>query len=219
MKIKRYITIGDVHGCYQELAELLAKVNPGADDQVVMLGDLVNNGPDSHRALALAREVGAICILGNHERRLLLSRQPGSRTRLRRIDQNTILQLTEEDWDHMKQMVLHHYVPELDTVFVHGGFLPHQPWRDQPPEVVTRIQVVDKQGRARKRSRSPQAPHWSLLWQGPPFVVYGHTPRPQYSRLKWSIGIDTACAQGGFLTAFILPAGEIVQVAARRRYV
>lgn len=32
------------------------------------------------------------------------------------------------------------------------------------------------------------------------------------------MGIDTACVHGGQLSAFILPQGEVVQVAARRRY-
>ncbi len=218
MSIERYIAIGDVHGCHEELHELLEKVNPGPRDQVIMLGDLVNNGPDSHRALVLAREVRAICLLGNHELRLLRYRRAGVSKKLKKTDLKTIPQLTDEDWDHLTRMMLHYYVPELETVFVHGGFLPNHPWMDQPASVVTRIQVVNELGRPRKRSQSPGSPHWSELWEGPPFVVYGHTPRPHYSRLKWSIGIDTACAQGGKLTAFILPAGEIVQVPARRPY-
>lgn len=218
MKIKRYIAIGDVHGCHEELNELIEKLAPGGDDQIILLGDVVNSGPDSHRSLALARQVGAICLQGNHERRLLNYRQTGIEKGLKKTDRATIRQFTEEDWTHLEQMPLHHYVPEIDTVFVHAGFLPSQPWQNQPPRVVTRIQVVDEQGRARKRSKAPDAPHWSTLWKGPPFVVYGHTPRSQCRRLEWSIGIDTACVQGGQLTAFILPQNEVVQVAARRRY-
>lgn len=178
MKIKRYIAIGDVHGCHEELEELLQRIAPAEDDQIILLGDLINNGPNSHRALALARQAQA-SLQGNHERRLLAYRQTGLRKKLKKADQSTILQLTDEDWDHLEQMVLHHYVPEIDTVFVHAGFLPGQPWQDQSAKVVTRIQVVDEKGRARKRSKARQAPHWSTLWQGPPFVVYGHTPRPQ----------------------------------------
>lgn len=218
MKIERYIAIGDVHGCHEELQELLEKINPGPADQIVMLGDLVNHGPDSHRALTLAREAGAISLLGNHEHRLLLYRQTGDPKKLKKMDRRTLPQLTGEDWAYLEKMVLTYHIPQLETVFVHAGFLPDQPWEEQPAEVVTRIQVVDKRGRARKRSKKPGAPHWSTLWEGPPFVVYGHTPRTQYQRLEWSIGIDTACVQGGFLTAFILPAGEIVQVPARRPY-
>lgn len=216
---KRYIAIGDVHGCHEELEELLEKVQLGPNDQVVMLGDLVNHGPDSHRCLALAREADAICLLGNHELRLLHYRQTGDPKLLKKMDRKTVRQLTADDWAQIERMVLHHHVPELDTVFVHAGFLPDQPWGSQPAEVVTQIQVIDKRGRPRKRSKSPKSPHWSTCWSGPPFIVYGHTPRPQYVRLESSIGIDTSCVYGGALTAFILPAGEIVQVPAHRSYV
>src|ERR1019366_8355763 len=96
------------------------------------------------------------------------------------------------------------------TVFVHGGFLPGSPWRTQIARVVSRIQVVGPDGEPHKRSEFPEARHWSELWRGPPFVVYGHTPGPQPVRLKWSLGIDTACVQGGALTACILPGRQLV---------
>lgn len=208
-----------MHGCHEELRELLERIGPGSRDQVIMLGDLVNNGPDSHRSLALAREVNAVCLLGNHERRLLLHRRTGNQKLLKKIDRKTIQQLTAEDWSHLEKMVLTHHLPDLETVCVHGGFLPDRRWEAQAAETVTRIQVVDEKGKARKRAASPKSPHWSELWEGPPFVIYGHTPRAQYKRLKWSIGIDTACVQGGMLTAFVLPEEKIVQVAAKRPYI
>ena len=46
----------------------------------------------------------------------------------------------------------------MNTVLVHGGFLPGEPWQRQPAEVVTRIQVVDRDGRpgeAVRRARRP----------------------------------------------------------------
>jgi hypothetical protein len=49
-------------------------------------------------------------------------------------------------------------------------------------------------------------------------VVYGHTSRPETYKLKWSLGIDTSCAMGGSLTAYILPEKRLVQVKARQRY-
>jgi len=73
-------------------------------------------------------------------------------------------------------------------------------------------------GQPCKRAEAPAAPSWADLWNGPPFVVYGHTPRPEIYKRKWSVGIDTACAMGGHLTAFILPEKRFVQVKARRLY-
>jgi hypothetical protein len=103
-------------------------------------------------------------------------------------------------------------------VFVHGGFLPGRPWRGQPARIVTRIQVIGPDGEPHKRAEYPNAPHWSELWNGPPFVVYGHTPRDEPARTKSSLGIDTGCVAGGKLTACIFPGRELLQVAAREKY-
>jgi len=127
-------------------------------------------------------------------------------------------QLSGKDWDYIESMKLTYEDEELGVVFVHGGFLPDRPWQRQPARIVTRIQVVGKDGEPHKRSEMPDAPHWSTLWSGPPFVVYGHTPREEVARTKWTLGIDTACVLGGSLTAYILPEKRIVQVKAREAY-
>ena len=214
----RLIAIGDIHGCHTEFAELLSQLELKAGDRVVLLGDLVNRGPESARVIDTARSIGAISLLGNHELRLLKFRKTGDRKYMKEHDLETFDSLRPEDWSYMEAMQLTYYEPELNTVFVHGGFLPGEPWQRQPSEVVTRIQVIDKDGRARKRADAPEAPVWADLWGGPPFVVYGHTPRPEVYKLKWSIGIDTGCVMGGALTAYVLPERRIVQVKARQRY-
>lgn len=57
------------------------------------------------------------------------------------------------------------------------------------------------EGTAQAASEYPDAPHGSEKRMGPPFVVYGHTPRSR-----------------GALTACILPGREVVQVPAREVY-
>ncbi|HVU36024.1 MAG TPA: metallophosphoesterase [Opitutaceae bacterium] len=214
----RLIAIGDIHGCYAEFADLLARLAPARDDQLVLLGDLVNRGPDSGRVIDLAREARAIALLGNHELRLLRYRKTADKKLLKEGDLDTFNRLRPADWAYLETMALTHEQPELNTVFVHGGFIPGQPWQKQPAEVVTRIQVIDRYGRPAKRAEAPEAPAWADLWSGPPFVVYGHTPREDVYKLKWSVGIDTGCVLGGFLTAYELPEKRFTQVKARQRY-
>ncbi len=214
----RIIAIGDIHGCHLEFAELLERLELAKDDRLVLLGDLINRGPDSLRVLDLAREHRALSLLGNHELRLLNYRKTRDTSFLKEADAETFQKLRQEDWAYLEAMPLTHHVEELNTVFVHGGFLPDQPWQKQPASVVTRVQVVDRDGKARKRAEAEGCPAWADLWSGPPFVVYGHTPRPEIYKLKWSVGIDTACVMGGFLTAYVLPEKRFVQVRARRRY-
>ena len=214
----RLIAIGDIHGCHLEFAELLARLELTSDDRVILLGDLVNRGPDSAKVVALAREHRLTALLGNHELRLLKFWRSGDTKSLKEGDLATCRQLKPDDWAFLDRMRLTFEVPELNTVCVHGGFLPSQPWQKQPAEVVTRIQVVDARGQPAKRADEPLAPSWADRWCGPPFVVYGHTPRPEIYKLKWSVGIDTGCVLGGHLTAYILPEKRFLQVKARQRY-
>lgn len=214
----RVIAIGDIHGCHVEFAELLTRLSPTRDDRLILLGDLINRGPDSTKVIDLARANNAIPLLGNHEFRLLNYRRTRNPAFRKENDQETFNQLRPEDWTYLESMLLTYHVEELNTVFVHGGFVPGEPWQKQPASVVTRVQVIDREGRPRKRADCPEAPCWADLWNGPPFVVYGHTPRPDVYRLKWSVCIDTACVMGGCLTAYILPEDRFVQVRARRRY-
>jgi serine/threonine protein phosphatase 1 len=215
----RIIAVGDIHGCATEFEDLLGKLALTKHDRLILLGDLVNRGPESGRVIALAREHAHHSLLGNHELRLLNYRKTGDPSHLKRSDHETLKQFSDRDWAYLAAMPLMHHVPELATVLVHGGFLPGRPWRHQPARVVTRIQVVGPDGEPHKRSEHPEAPHWSELWRGPPFVIYGHTPRREPALARWSLGIDTACVQGGALTACVLPGRTLVQVPARQIYV
>ncbi len=42
----KYLIIGDIHGCYEEMQQLLDKVGLNAEDQIIALGDIVDRGPD-----------------------------------------------------------------------------------------------------------------------------------------------------------------------------
>ena len=214
----RLIAIGDIHGCHEEFAELLSLLELKPDDRLILLGDLVNRGPDSHHVIELARAHRAISLLGNHELRLLNYRRTRDLKYIKEHDLETFDQLRPDDWTYLEKMLPTYEEPALNLVLVHGGFLPGQPWQRQPAEVVTRIQVIDRDGQPRKRADAPDAPFWADLWNGPPYVIYGHTPRPEIYKLKWSLGLDTACVMGGHLTAFILPEKRFVQVKARQRY-
>ncbi len=214
---ERIIAVGDIHGCHSEFAELVEALELRGGDQLVLLGDLVNRGPDSAAVIDLARKTRAISLIGNHELRLLRHRRDPGTFGLRNGDAETFAQLKPTDWNYLEAMPLTHFDKDLNTVFVHGGFMPDEPWNRQPAEIVTRIQSVSD-GKPCKRTDAPDAPLWADLWNGPPFVVYGHTPREEVHKLKWSLCLDTGCVLGGYLTAYILPEKRLLQVKARKRY-
>ena len=60
--------VGDVQGCYRELELLLTQISFGSSDELWLLGDLINRGPDNTGVLNLALDNPNIhAILGNHD--------------------------------------------------------------------------------------------------------------------------------------------------------
>jgi hypothetical protein len=45
----RTIVVGDIHGCYDELEDLLAEVEFGKSDRLVSVGDLITKGPKNRK--------------------------------------------------------------------------------------------------------------------------------------------------------------------------
>ncbi len=67
----RQIVIGDVHGHWQGLLNLLGAVGPGREDEVYFLGDLIDRGPHSSQVVELVRQNSYHSLVGNHEVMLL----------------------------------------------------------------------------------------------------------------------------------------------------
>ncbi|MDX2232780.1 MAG: metallophosphoesterase family protein [Leptolyngbyaceae cyanobacterium bins.349] len=74
----RRIIIGDVHGHYKGLMTLLEAIAPGQHDQVYLLGDLIDRGPDSLQVVDFVQRSGYTCLLGNHEQ-LMIDSFPNGR--------------------------------------------------------------------------------------------------------------------------------------------
>lgn len=60
--------ISDIHGCYDEYRELLKKINFSADDELFVLGDVVDRGPEPIKVLQdMMMRPNVYPILGNHD--------------------------------------------------------------------------------------------------------------------------------------------------------
>lgn len=120
--------IGDLQGCYDTLRALLDRIafDP-AQDQLWLVGDLVNRGPASLEVLRFVRGLGdaAITVLGNHDLHLLNlvhgGRQPKARDTLGAIlDAPDCAELA--DW--LRSRPLLHRDPADGLVMVHAGLAP-----------------------------------------------------------------------------------------------
>lgn len=69
--MSRRIFVGDIHGHYAGLMNLLEQVSPNAEDRVYFVGDLIDRGPQSAKVVDYVRHHQHPCVLGNHEQLLL----------------------------------------------------------------------------------------------------------------------------------------------------
>ena len=60
--------VADIHGCYEEFLQLLEKINFTDDDEMYILGDMVDKGPDPIKLVQdLMMRPNVYPILGNHD--------------------------------------------------------------------------------------------------------------------------------------------------------
>jgi len=118
--------VGDVQGCDAPLGRLLDQVGFSASrDQLFVLGDLVNRGPDSAGVLRRLMAMGgaAQCLLGNHDLHLLAVAAGAGR--LKPMDTlDGILQAPDRaallDWLRHQRMAIWSH----EVLMVHAGVLP-----------------------------------------------------------------------------------------------
>lgn len=122
------IAIGDIQGCLQELQQLTQEIRFKPDrDQLWLVGDLVNRGPDSLGVLRWVKSLGdsAHVVLGNHDLHLLavvFSRE----RRLRKGDTLEAI-LKAPDRDHLLEWLLNRPLAVAEgprDIMVHAGVPP-----------------------------------------------------------------------------------------------
>lgn len=216
----RVYAIGDVHGCNKEFERLLERIDadhavrPPLRQVIILLGDLVDRGPDSagvvQRAIELAKSGREVrLIAGNHEE-LLLDSCVGDEKALRIFARNggreTALSygISETRYDAADFNELHEllnaHVPAThrdflaqmeqmvvigDYAFVHAGVRPGVAFEDQSSADLRWI---------RDRFLNHSEPFER-------FVIHGHTITEEVDEQSNRIGIDTGAYLGGPLTA------------------
>jgi len=239
----RTFAVGDVHGCIEELRELLALVDYRPEvDRLIFVGDLVDRGPDPAGVVRHVRDLqkrgDVIVTIGNHEEKLVRwflrvkqERTTGKPNKMTppRVDRLAQWQtLSDEDVQWLSDLPLAIGVAPGWSV-VHAGFEDVPMDRQKPDKVIRCRWIYPESGLMApfKKGTLDQpdgSVYWTERWRGPEHVVYGHAvhslENPRVDKIGdiecW--GIDTGCCFGGRLTALCLESREIAQVAAKAKY-
>ncbi|MHC1746835.1 MAG: metallophosphoesterase [Cellulosilyticaceae bacterium] len=229
--------IGDIHGCYDELCELLQTLGYVVDQdkdiayatknrKVVFLGDLVDRGPKIPKVLKLVMSMvkkgDAYCVLGNHDGKLQ-RKLGGANVQIVHGLEKTLEQFEQESEHFIQEvkvfldgLVSHYVFDEGKLVVAHAGLKEKLHGRESP-----KVRDLAMFGETTGETDSFGLPirlNWSEAYRGDAFVVYGHTPQAKAIIINNTINIDTGCVFGGKLTAFRYPEKEVVEIKAKCTY-
>jgi len=228
--------IGDVHGCYDELVELLTKLGYDATEpsravtpegrKAIFLGDLVDRGPDSPGVLRLVMSMvqrgQALCVPGNHDVKLLRKLR-GKNVQITHGLAETLKQLEAEPPDFHKWvtefidgLVGHYVLDEGRLVVAHAGM--KERYTGRASKRVREFALYGETTGETDEFGLPVRYNWAAEYRGRAAIVYGHTPVPEADWLNGTLNIDTGCVFGGKLTALRWPERELVSVPAARTY-
>ena len=224
---KSLVIFGDVHGCYDELQELLDRCGCERPDvSTVFVGDLINKGPKNAEVVKRVRGMGARCVRGNHEEVCLLSWQNYVEGREPLPPKfHWMHQLDGEDLEWLFNLPFSLTIPSVRAIVVHAGLVPGVPLSEQPQFAMLHIRDVSRcrdtttssgssEWRWYKKAADGTVP-WAGEWRGPEHVYFGHDAVRRLQQYPLATGLDTGCVYGGKLTAvFPLEGGRIVQVDA-----
>jgi len=214
----RTFIIGDVHGCLDELHDLLSLAAIGIDDQIVFVGDLVGRGPSTCGVLDLVRRLNAVSVQGNHERKWLQAHESelaGAEKMKLGAGQKQLMQsLDAEHWTALEAMPLYKFLPEHQACVVHAGVMPGVPILAQDPWVLTHIRSLDDTGQPSAQVRPVS---WGAHYKGPPHIVFGHSAQVGIQIHEHATGLDSGCVYGGRLTGLLLEDGQLVPALAERQ--
>ena len=237
----RYI-VSDIHGCYDQYLALLKKIHFSDEDELYVLGDVVDRGPESIKVLQdMKKRPNVVFILGNHDFSMYS------------ILRHFAVEVTEENYDS------HLSVEDLQDLILwlqDGGQSVIEKFRSldraEKEDILDYIaeaslyEVIEHNGKEYRlvhAGLSNFAPDKGLdeyeLYdfleertdysrryypQDNIYLVTGHTPtifiegwnKPEVYRKHGHIAIDCACVAGGRLAAVCVETEEVIYVPGRK---
>lgn len=213
----RRIVIGDVHGHYEGMMNLLNAVAPDSGDQVYFLGDLIDRGPQSCQVIEFVKNSPYQSLLGNHEHLLLEAfpngqvYAPALQAWLQSGGRATVSSYVDIDLlvEHVKWIrTLPVYLDLGDVWLVHAGV---------KPDLAIEQQSYAEFCWIRDEFHSSMQPYFPdktiITGHTITFTFQGVTPGAIAQGRGW-LGIDTGAyhPKSGWLTALEIDSQKVYQV-------
>ncbi|WP_299493740.1 metallophosphoesterase [Acaryochloris sp. IP29b_bin.137] len=215
-KLRRFV-IGDIHGNFQGLLDLLSLLNLNSSDQIYFLGDLIDRGPDSSKVVDFVMDEGHICLLGNHEQMMVLAlanlspNSPVLQMWLQAGGKKTLESYNSQEhlWKHLSWLKsLPNYLDLGDFWLVHAGIHPDIPLELQTDQEFCWI---------RREFHNMSKPYFANKT-----IITGHTMTFTFAEVEpgqivqgagW-LGIDTGAyhPHSGWLTALDISSLTVYQI-------
>lgn len=204
----RLLSIGDVHGCYHTLMDLLEKMKPQKGDKLVFTGDYIDRGEFSKEVVDFVRnynDCDVVTLRGNHEDMFLnetsgVFLMNGGRKTLQSYNYNEDLIKDAQDWIRS----LPYSYDQDGFLFVHAGVSPYYDLDKQDNDDLVWIRDIFLESKKKFGK----------------YIVHGHTPLMYDIDGKDSndivfrdnrVNIDTACVYGRCLTGIDVRTREVFQ--------
>ncbi|NLO24131.1 MAG: metallophosphoesterase [Fibrobacter sp.] len=204
--MSRSLFIGDVHGCFDELSQMIEDFAfVEGKDSIYLTGDVINKGPMVLECIRLIDELKIQAVLGNHEARFLETLKV-PKTKWTEKEYKRMKALGEVEW---VQSVVSKWPLWLDTphaLLVHAGLEPAKDALESMDEAVL-LSV-------RKWSGKP----WFEQVSWPKTVVFGHWAQLGFVNIPGFIGLDSGCVYGKALSGWCPEENRFYQVLARKEY-
>src|ERR1051325_3414173 len=190
----RTIVVGDIHGCFDELTDLLELIKLNNNDRVIAVGDLITKGPKNREVLDLfISDARFSSVVGNHDR-IIRQKLRGEPVRLNKDQRAVLKQLGPNPERYSDFLLSLPFTIDLGAhLVVHAGVRPGVALDQQMASDMTEIRTMGADPSRRKGVT------WYRVYQGPQTILFGHWPAKTPRRGSNAIGLDTACVYGGRL--------------------
>lgn len=208
--MNKTFVIGDIHGCHDELIELLELTGADDNDIIISVGDIIDRGSKSKETWRFFKDrPNTVVLMGNHERKHLNG--------ILSYAQDIVKVQMEEEYEAFLSWVakLPYYFETDEAIIVHAAFEHDKNLYEQREDVL----AGTTSGERHLEKKYVPDTWWSDYYIGTKPLIYGHHVVGDTPKIKNNTyGIDTGACHGKFLTAIELPGFIIHQVQAKKDY-